>query len=123
MRTAHVIMAFASLPGEPASAPFLEWCRRSDKVVLVPDARPSASLPAEPSSIDAVVVPGLAFTASGWRLGQGGGWYDRLLSQVRDDCTSIGVAFEIQLVDELPTEGHDVRVDMVITEAGRAMPP
>ena len=122
VRTAGVVMAFESLPGEPATASFLEWCRQQGKVVVVPDARPSTPFPAEPRSIDAVIVPGLAFSRDGDRLGQGGGWYDRLLADLRDDCTSIGVAFEDQLVDDLPTEEHDVQVDMVITEAGRAMP-
>jgi 5-formyltetrahydrofolate cyclo-ligase len=66
------------------------------------------------------IVPGLAFTAAGDRLGQGGGWYDRVLADVRDDCTVIGVGFGVQVVDELPVEAHDRRLDLVVTEHGRA---
>jgi 5-formyltetrahydrofolate cyclo-ligase len=65
-----------------------------------------------------VIVPGLAFTAAGERLGQGGGWYDRFLAHVRDDCVTVGVCFTDQVLDRVPTEAHDVRVDHVVTDAG-----
>ena len=65
---------------------------------------------------DLVIVPGLAFTAAGARLGRGGGHYDRLLASAA--ITSIGVAFDIQLVDELPLEPHDRGVDLVVTPGG-----
>ena len=73
----------------------------------------------DPRAIDAVVVPGLAFTAQGHRLGQGGGFYDRFLPTVRDDCATIGVCFEPQLLQTLPNEEHDRRVQMVITDHGQ----
>jgi 5-formyltetrahydrofolate cyclo-ligase len=119
VRTAQVVLVFASIPGEPATAPFVEWCRRRGKTVVIPEAMPSAPLPVDPSSLDVVVVPGLAFTNRGDRLGQGGGWFDRLLTQVRPDCTTIGVCFDVQLVPEIPIGDHDVRVGIVITETGR----
>jgi 5-formyltetrahydrofolate cyclo-ligase len=62
-------------------------------------------------------VPGVAFTAAGHRLGQGGGWYDRFLSGLRPGVARIGVCFAECLVDELPTEAHDVIMDLVITDA------
>jgi 5-formyltetrahydrofolate cyclo-ligase len=65
---------------------------------------------------DVVIVPGVGFTRAGARLGRGGGHYDRLLSHCA--ATSIGVAFDIQLVDELPTEPHDRPVDLVVTPGG-----
>ena len=61
--------------------------------------------------------PGLAFTADGRRLGQGGGHYDRFLPRLRAGCVTIGAAFAEQLVDDLPTEPHDVRLDLVVTDA------
>ena len=70
----------------------------------------------DPVVLDVVVVPGLAFTARGDRLGQGGGHFDRFLPRLRGDCLRIGVAFHEQLVDELPTDGHDIAVDVVITD-------
>lgn len=76
----------------------------------------------DPRAIDAVIVPGLAFTAQGQRLGQGGGFYDRFLPMVRDDCATIGVCFEPQLLQTLPGEQHDRRVQMVITDYGQLGP-
>jgi 5-formyltetrahydrofolate cyclo-ligase len=65
---------------------------------------------------DLVLVPGLAFTRSGDRLGRGGGHYDRLLAIA--GVTSIGIAFDIQLADEVPLEPHDRGVDLVVTPNG-----
>ncbi|MDJ0769945.1 MAG: 5-formyltetrahydrofolate cyclo-ligase [Ilumatobacter sp.] len=114
---ATVVMVFDSVPGEPITAPFIEWCRAEGKQVIVPDADPAAHPPDDPSRVDVVIVPGLAFSLAGDRLGQGGGWYDRFLARTRHDCTTIGVGFEPQVVAELPIEPHDVRVDLVITDA------
>jgi len=65
------------------------------------------------AEIDVVIVPGLAFTLAGDRLGYGRAYYDKFLPTV--DAPSIGVCFAEQLVDEMPVEGHDVRVDMVVS--------
>lgn len=70
---------------------------------------------AEPGTIDLVIVPGLAFTADGRRLGQGGGFYDRFLPQVRADCVTCGVGFVEQIVDDLLLEPHDRQLTMVLT--------
>jgi 5-formyltetrahydrofolate cyclo-ligase len=64
--------------------------------------------------IDFLVAPGLAFDRNGYRLGRGGGWYDRLLSSVRPSIT-IGVCFHEQLMDQIPTEVHDNKFDIIIT--------
>jgi len=109
---ARRILSFDAIPGEPDTAPFAEWCRGRDVEVAVPEDD------VEPSWPDVVIVPGLAFTAGGGRLGQGGGWYDRFLAAVRPECTTIGVCFAEQVVDELPLEPHDVRVDVVVTDEG-----
>lgn len=73
---------------------------------------------ARPDRLDAVVTPGVAFDRSGRRLGYGGGHFDRLLTAVRPDTLVIGVAFELQLVDLVPTDPHDIPVGMVVTERG-----
>jgi phosphomannomutase len=72
----------------------------------------------DPSVIDVVLVPGLAFDRSGTRLGRGGGHYDRLLPQLRDDVVLVGVAPEAAIVDDLPLEPHDVAMTHLATEAG-----
>lgn len=66
-----------------------------------------------PSEIEAAVVPGLGWTRAGARLGQGGGFYDRLLPDLH--ATTFGVGFDCQLLDALPVEPHDVPVDRVVT--------
>jgi 5-formyltetrahydrofolate cyclo-ligase len=111
---AQTIMVFTSIPGEPQTGEFIDWCRSLGKTVVVPEDDP------DPISVDLVVVPGLAFTAAGDRLGQGGGWYDRFLPGLRPDALRIGVGFVEQLVDELPHEPHDVAMHRVITDAGVA---
>ena len=103
---------FQSVPGEPETRSLLVWCAATGRLAAVPEAD------IDPTWPDVVVVPGLAFTTDGDRLGQGGGWYDRVLSQVRSDCTSIGVCFTEQIVDALPVEAHDVVVDHVVTDRG-----
>lgn len=72
----------------------------------------------EPESIDIAILPGCAFSATGQRLGQGGGYYDRLLALPNFQAITIGVCFECQFFDQLPTEDHDQTVDCVITEEG-----
>jgi 5-formyltetrahydrofolate cyclo-ligase len=67
---------------------------------------------------DVVLVPGLAFTRDGARLGRGGGHYDRLLAEAKGAAITVGVAFDIQLVRELPLEPHDEGVDVVVTPNG-----
>ncbi|MDB6153892.1 MAG: 5,10-methenyltetrahydrofolate synthetase [Chthoniobacteraceae bacterium] len=68
--------------------------------------------------IDLILVPGVAFTRSGARLGRGGGYYDRLLGNPAVRALRIGVCFEVQIVESLPSEPHDIGVDRVLTEAG-----
>ncbi|MDR3687367.1 MAG: 5-formyltetrahydrofolate cyclo-ligase [Coriobacteriia bacterium] len=67
--------------------------------------------------IDAVIVPGVAFDVQGTRLGYGGGYYDRLLPMMRPECVRIGVAFDEQVLEHIPTEDHDECVDIVVTPA------
>lgn len=65
--------------------------------------------------LDVVVVPGLAFTPDGRRLGRGGGHFDRFLPRLRPGCLTVGVCFTEQLRDDLPTEPHDIAVDLVVS--------
>ena len=65
------------------------------------------------SDIELVLVPGRAFALDGTRLGRGGGWYDRLLTDVAACC--VGVAFDEQLVETLPVEAHDIPMNILVT--------
>ncbi|MBD5290875.1 MAG: 5-formyltetrahydrofolate cyclo-ligase [Bacteroides sp.] len=66
--------------------------------------------------IEMVVVPAVAYDRLGNRLGRGKGYYDRLLADTR--ATKVGVAYDFQLFDVIPSEPHDVRMDLVITQTG-----
>jgi len=70
----------------------------------------------EPTTLDVVIVPGLAFAVDGRRLGQGGGHYDRFLPRLRAECLTIGVCYAEQLVADLPNDTHDVAVHLVVTD-------
>ena len=140
-KTARLAAAFLPIPGEPHILPLLE---REDApaiclprvrgphcdLVLIADRnaltranwRLSApefdALPAiDIARIGLMLVPGLAFTAAGLRLGRGGGYYDRLLARCAPHTRTIGVCFTTQLVAALPTEAHDRRVSRVVTES------
>ena len=67
-----------------------------------------------------LIVPLLAFDARGYRLGYGGGFYDRTLAglRARHDTLAIGFGFAAQEVDEVPIDGFDQRLDAVVTEKG-----
>lgn len=64
--------------------------------------------------IELMVIPAVAFDRKGMRLGRGKGFYDRLLANTK--ATKVGVGYEFQLYDELPSEPHDIPMDMVITQ-------
>lgn len=67
-----------------------------------------------PDEVDVAVIPGIAFDRHRCRLGWGGGYYDRFLPL--SNCLSVGLAFDLQVVDDLPVEDHDHPLDMIITE-------
>ena len=67
------------------------------------------------SSLQLIVVPGLAFDARGNRLGYGGGCYAKVLAEY-DGALSIGVAFDFQLASDLPAQSQDVAVQFIVTD-------
>lgn len=75
---------------------------------------PQGGRPCQPGEIDLIVVPGVAFTAGGARLGRGRGYYDRYLSRPEFRAAKIGICYRHQLTEELPVEPHDVRMDEVM---------
>lgn len=69
------------------------------------------------AEIDLAMVPGVAFDERGGRLGHGKGYYDKLLQNARPDCPLVALAFECQMVPEIPMGGYDIFMDKVITES------
>ncbi len=80
-------------------------------------AEPASDLPViQPEEIELALVPGLAFDRHGFRLGYGGGYFDRFLKDFNG--VSAGIAFHALLVDEVPRDGHDIAMNWIITEKG-----
>jgi 5-formyltetrahydrofolate cyclo-ligase len=67
-------------------------------------------------TIDMVVVPGVAFDEKRNRIGYGAGYYDAFLKDTKEGCHKVGIAFEVQICSHIPTEEHDVPLDMIVTE-------
>ncbi len=72
----------------------------------------------EPSEIDMVVVPGVAFDINKNRVGYGAGFYDRFLKKLGKECFTVGIAFDFQVCDSVESDDFDVPVKMIITESG-----
>ena len=70
------------------------------------------------SDVDVAIVPGLAFDRTGHRVGYGKGYYDRLLPTLRPNCVTVGIAYEEQIFDHVPHDGHDAAVRAVVTPSG-----
>lgn len=82
----------------------------------IPEPMPSGRKVIDLGLVDAVVIPGVAFDDQGNRLGWGAGYYDRLLERVRPGVPIIALAFEGQIVPAVPSQGHDVRVSVIVTD-------
>jgi 5-formyltetrahydrofolate cyclo-ligase len=139
----HTILFYVSYGSEVATHEMIQACLASGKKVVVPctdaknrklslselrhweDLEVGAYRIQEPrvecrcdvslDAVDLIIVPGIAFDMAGHRIGHGMGYYDRLLSE-NVEATKVALAFELQLVDKIPAERHDVSVDMIITE-------
>lgn len=70
----------------------------------------------EPEEFDLIVTPGVVFDRNLNRVGFGKGYYDRILIRKRKDSKAVAVAYEFQVLDEVPAEEHDIKMDMIITE-------
>jgi 5-formyltetrahydrofolate cyclo-ligase len=78
------------------------------------EPKPEAVRPVDGDRIDAALVPGLAFDETGNRLGRGMGYFDRILQDLRG--VKIALAYDFQVLSEVPTEAHDTPVDFIVTE-------
>lgn len=139
--SARCILLFAPLPGEPDVFPLLLRALEEGKTVALPAYLPACDgyvpkavrrVPQDlvegrfgvrepgkecpvvaPNQLDLVLVPGVAFTPGGWRVGRGKGYFDRLLTMVRG--ITCGVGFERQLLEQVPVEPHDIRLNCILT--------
>lgn len=82
--------------------------------ILEPELKETSVV--EEKAIDLVIVPGVAFDINGGRLGYGGGFYDRFLLKLKDECHIIAVCYKEQVVNELPMDEHDIKINCIITD-------
>ena len=142
VRRARDVLLFRSLPDEIDTAPAFERLLALGKAVFAPRVRgpelvfvrvhagtswiTGGSPAAEPDSDErwdvaagaVAIVPGLAFSERGGRLGRGGGFYDRFLAaaSVTGHVVAVGIALEEQVFEVLPLEAHDAPVAVVVTD-------
>ncbi len=82
----------------------------------IPEPKAVENRKVELKDIDIIVIPGTGFDTKGNRLGYGGGYYDRLLADTEKNIPKIALAFEEQIVEEIPSEPHDMKMDIIITD-------
>ena len=115
--------------GQMVCVPKVDWKRRDMQPVEVTSLDdhvmdcdehgvrvPKNCRPVPIGMIDLIIVPGLAFDPKGNRLGRSAGYFDRFLAKVKTSVTKVGVAFDQQIVDSLPTKPHDIAMDIVVTD-------
>jgi len=142
---AKVVMLFLSTAEEVDTAPLALRCWQAGKTVVVPKVswdqkrmmpteitslttgmtttgpgvrEPIAGQPMPADFVDLVVVPGVGFSPTGFRIGRGMGFYDRFLAQPEFCGVSCGLGFDLQVIDNLPVLVHDVPLSMLVTESG-----
>ena len=76
---------------------------------------PNPELILPPHALDVILIPGIAFDRRGHRIGSGKGYYDRFLT--RTQAVRIGLAYDFQVIDRVPAEPHDVKMDWIVTES------
>jgi 5-formyltetrahydrofolate cyclo-ligase len=82
----------------------------------IPEPRPKFRRPVALAQADVILVPGVAWDLRGYRIGYGGGYYDRSINHLSRDVPRIGLAYEFQIVNDVPRTSHDRRVDKIVTE-------
>ncbi len=86
--------------------------------LLEPPRELALSRTVPPSQVDVMLIPGVAFDARGGRLGHGKGFYDRMLARAGAGPLRVALAFDCQVVEEVPVLAGDERMDLLVTESG-----
>ena len=111
------VLLFSPIRSEPDISPVGSVATDAGKrIAIMPTTLRAESQLELPFIPDLVLVPGLAFSRAGHRLGRGGGFYDRLLSGRAKGSYKLGICFASQLLASIPTEAHDAVLDAVISD-------
>ncbi|TMK19667.1 MAG: 5-formyltetrahydrofolate cyclo-ligase [Actinobacteria bacterium] len=146
LTSARRILGFASFGTEIRTEDVLAWTLASGRELMMPFVdglelraarigsvdelapgyrgirEPLERIPVPLEDADVVLVPGVAFDPTGRRLGYGGGFYDSFLSGIPAVLRRVGLAFDLQIVDEVPSGDGDERVGVVATERRELRP-
>jgi 5-formyltetrahydrofolate cyclo-ligase len=140
LKTAKKIMIYYSVRKEVKTEAIINFLLKKDKMVALPVCLPERELKAalikdlsrlqpaafglmepgpdaailNPDQIDLIIAPGVAFDEKGRRLGHGAGYYDRFLSKTANSFI-LGLAYDFQVVAEVPLENHDIRMNGILT--------
>ncbi len=145
-KNAKVIMCFVSFEDEVRTHEFIKDALKDGKTIVVPYVEKGNPImiaseinsfndlkegfygilapekdklrPFDKTLIDLIVTPGVAFDTDGYRVGYGGGFYDKFLADIKDKVSLIGIAFNLQKIDEAPRNQFDIPLNALITESG-----
>ncbi len=142
---ANTVLVYLPIKNEVDTFPIIKTIWQQNKQVVIPICQPDNKLllshfnniddltegtfgimevkedcldPVPSSSVEIVLVPGLAFDKSGHRLGYGKGYYDRFLKTLPPKTPKVALAFDFQFLEKLPAEEHDVPLDIIVTNEG-----
>ncbi|QPJ60589.1 MAG: 5-formyltetrahydrofolate cyclo-ligase [Candidatus Nitronauta litoralis] len=142
-RAAKTVMVYRALPDEVQTEEIIALARRIGKQVCIPYVlkghnklgvarwpnetegwvagpfgiqQPEPARFISPDVLDLVLAPGLAFDCNGGRLGYGKGYFDQLFTSTRPDCLRLGLAFDFQVIDDVPMDTNDQALNGVITD-------
>lgn len=142
---ANLVMLYHSYPGEADTKALIESLREMNKRIVLPltdknlciqayevegshqlrsgsmgisEPDPKLCRAIDPSLIDFIIIPGVAFDISGGRIGHGKGCYDRFLTKLRPEVCIVALAYDFQVLPQVPQTESDHRVDVIVTEKG-----
>jgi 5-formyltetrahydrofolate cyclo-ligase len=142
-KKANTIFAFVSFKSETDTHKIINYAIQDGKTICVPRIKSKqkgieifkidsfhqlekgyfgilepieSCLAVDSKDIDLILMPGVAFDRQGGRLGYGAGFYDRFLSKINNSVDKIAVAYHFQVLDNIPMDEHDVRIDGIVTE-------
>ncbi len=144
-QNATTISTYLNTRSEVSTDPIVSWCISHGKRVIIPvtnrpsrrlifsevrdpgrelelgtfgirEPKPESLRPVPLEEAEVALVPGVAWDHRGYRIGYGGGYYDRTINSLRSHLLSIGLAYEFQIVNRVPTNRYDQPVDKLVTE-------
>jgi 5-formyltetrahydrofolate cyclo-ligase len=145
LKTAETVATYLSTGSEVRTGGILTWCIAKGKRVIIPvtdrksrrlffsqvihpdielkqgtfgilEPKPEFMRPIPLEHAQLAMVPGIAWDSRGYRIGHGGGYYDRALNSLRNSLTTIGLSYEFQMIDHAPRNRFDRSVNKIVTE-------